>query len=77
MSEQSTKKIEAIYALRKAAEQKGKAELVVDEEPSAEARDALLDAQLTLEDSTVEAIKACHECGREHGPSEPHYKAND
>jgi hypothetical protein len=72
MSEYSDNKIDAIYALRKAAELKGKAEHIVDEKPSPEARDALLDAQLTLEDSTVRAIKACHECGHKHGPNEPH-----
>ncbi len=65
-------KIDAIYALREAAEQKGKAETAADREGTATSRDALLDAQLLLESRTEDAINACHECGLSHAEDEPH-----
>lgn len=65
-------KIEAIYALREAAEQKGAAEATLQRETSPAARDALLDAQVRLESKTLAAIEACHQCGHEHAPDEPH-----
>ena len=68
----SKEKIDAIYKLRSAAEQKAHAERDLDEKPTPEARDALLDAQVELEKSTYQAITACHECGHEHGEDEPH-----
>jgi hypothetical protein len=68
----SKKKIEAIYKLRQAAEQKARAERDLEEKPTAEARDALLDAQLELEKSTYNAIEVCHECGHEHAPGAAH-----
>jgi hypothetical protein len=80
MSEQrdelSSKKIDAIYALRSAAEEKAQAEIAVDAQPTADARDALLDAQLRLEAKTQDAIEACHECGHGHPPGQPHYVDN-
>lgn len=69
---ESKEKIDAIYKLRDAAEQKAHAERDLDETPTPEARDALLDAQMELEKSTYQAIKVCHECGHEHGDDQPH-----
>jgi len=69
----SEKKIEAIYELRDAAEEKAHAEHAFANQPTAEQRDALLDAQMNLEEKTFGAIVACHECGHEHGPDEPHF----
>jgi hypothetical protein len=65
-------KLEAIYDLREAAEQKGRAEHALEVHPSSQARDALLDAQLDVEKKTVTAIDACHECGLEHAPGQSH-----
>ena len=64
--EQRNVKIEAIYELREAAEQKVRAELAVDREGTAAARDAFLEARLKLESKTQDAIEVCHECGRVH-----------
>jgi hypothetical protein len=69
---QSKDKIEAIYDLRQAAEEKARAEAELHYAPSEETRDALLDAQMTLEEKTLYAIEVCHECGHEHAPSQPH-----
>lgn len=69
---ESKDKIDAIYKLRDAAEQKAHAERDLDETPTVEARDALLDAQEELEKSTYQAINVCHECGHEHGEGAPH-----
>lgn len=65
-------KIEAIYALRDAAEKSGSAATRLDEHPSPAARDALLAARLQLEAKTQDAIEACHECGHIHGDGDPH-----
>jgi hypothetical protein len=72
----SSKKIDAIYELREAAEEKALAERRVDEHPSAHNRDELLDKQLKLEDKTLNAITACHDCGHPHDASEPHVKGS-
>ena len=69
---QSENKVRAIFELRHAAERKARAEAAVEAERSPEARDALLQASLELEDRTQTAIEVCHECGHEHGPDEPH-----
>jgi hypothetical protein len=68
----SKSKIDAIYELREAAEEKALAEKAVDDDPSWENRDALLDKQAKLEAKTVSAISVCHECGHEHLPDAPH-----
>jgi len=68
----SKKKIDAIYELRHAAEKKALAEKAVDENPTAQNRDRLLDRQIELEEKTMTAIERCHECGHSHGPDEPH-----
>jgi hypothetical protein len=65
-------KIDAIYNLRDAVEQKVNAEKELEARPSAETRDALLDAQLVVEAKTQDAIEACLECGTCHGSEEPH-----
>lgn len=66
------RKVEAIYSLRDAAEQKAVAEMALQDQPSERHRDALLDAQLTLEAKTQDAIEACHECGAAHAPDQAH-----
>lgn len=65
-------KIEAIYALRDAAEVKAAAEVRAARDPSPDTRDALLDAQLRLESTTQDAIEACHECGHAHDAGSAH-----
>lgn len=65
-------KVEAIYKLREAAERKARAEHVAERDASPDARHALLDAKLTLEARTQDAIEVCHECEREHPGDEPH-----
>jgi hypothetical protein len=71
MSE-SVNKVDAIYELRKAAEKKGRIEQRLQAEPTPDKRDALLDAKLELEQKTVQAIDACHECGHAHAADGPH-----
>lgn len=68
----SSKKIEAIYDLRSAAEKKALAEKAVDENPTPQNRDDLLDRQIELEEKTMTAIERCHECGHEHDPQAAH-----
>lgn len=70
--DQSKHKIDAIYELREAAEEKARAETEVDVAPSPEKKDRLLETQLTLEEKTVAAITACHECGHEHAAGADH-----
>ncbi|MGA9943451.1 MAG: hypothetical protein WBE79_05960 [Candidatus Cybelea sp.] len=70
----SKNKIDAIYDLRLAAEEKALAEKAVDDDPSWQNRDVLLEKQSKLEAKTVSAIVACHECGHEHLPDAPHRK---
>ncbi|MGC2407390.1 MAG: hypothetical protein WA431_13365 [Candidatus Cybelea sp.] len=68
----SKSKIDAIYELRHAAEQKALAEKAVDDDPSWDNRDNLLDKQTKLNSKTVAAIRVCHQCGHEHLPDAPH-----
>jgi len=65
-------KIEAIYDLREAVENKVHAEKALEVQPSPEKRDALLDAQLTVEEKTQDAIEACMECGSCHSAGTLH-----
>jgi len=67
-------KVEAIYSLRDAAEQKAMAEMTLQHDPTAAHRDALLDAQLKLEAKTQDAIEVCHECGHKHPSDQPHFR---
>ncbi len=71
----SRKKIDAIYELRAAAENKAVAERALEDEPVAERRDELLHAQIKLEEKTIEAIEVCHDCGRPHSSDEAHEKS--
>jgi len=71
----SKRKIDAIYELREAAEKKGRDEEKLSEDPTPAQRDKLLDSMLEVEHKTVTAITACHECGQEHQPGEPHQTA--
>jgi len=72
----SQQKLEAIYELRNAVEEKTRAELAVERNPTPARRDALLKATLNLEERTQAAIEACHYCGRQHLPDEPHVADN-
>jgi hypothetical protein len=68
----SRKKIDAIYDLRHAAERKALAEKALEERPGAARRDDLLNAQMKLEEKTVEAIEVCHQCGNAREPGHTH-----
>jgi hypothetical protein len=68
----SKNKVDAIYALREAAEKKALAEKELAEDPRAEKRDRLLEARLALEEKTMTAIEVCHECGHQHAHGQPH-----
>lgn len=59
-------KVEAIFDLRKAAEEHARAEVAVEQRDTPDRRDALLEARIALEDSTQEAIEACEHCGQAH-----------
>jgi hypothetical protein len=65
MDSQSQGKIEAIYDLREAVEEKVRAEVAVDKQPTSASRDRLLDATLAVEEKTQHAIEVCHECGHQ------------
>lgn len=69
----SQEKIDAIFELRDAAEEKARAEKAVDDDPSPEKRDELLEKQIDLNAKTVAAISVCHECGHEHALGAPHF----
>ncbi len=69
---QSRRKIDAIYELRRAAEEKVLAEKALEDEPGAKRRDELLEAQMTLEEKTLDAIDVCHECGHAHDSGGAH-----
>ena len=68
----SQDKISAIYDLRQAVEEKVRQEIRVEDAPTPEARDALLDATLEVEAKTQHAIEVCHSCGGEHAVGAPH-----
>lgn len=68
----SSRRIDAIYEVRAAAEKKALAEKALDEDPGMEKRDQLLEARLTLEEKTIAAIEVCHGCGLAHSEDEPH-----
>ena len=68
----SKNKVDAIFELRRAAEEKGRIEKALDDEPTPQKRDALLEAQVALEQKTLRALDACHECGHEHAKDAPH-----
>ena len=68
-------KVEAVYALRKAAEAHGRAEALLDIKNTPENRDTMLDTKVALEAKTAEAIESCHDCGRTHADDHPHKRA--
>ena len=65
-------KVEAIFELREAVEEKVHAEYSAAREGSPEARYALLDATLKVDEKTQDAIEVCHTCELPHAASEPH-----
>lgn len=60
--------VDAIYELREAVEAKAEIEHALRQNPTAQGRDALLDAQLSVESKTQDAIEACEDanCGHDH-----------
>lgn len=73
MSEQSSRKIAAIYDLRDAAEAKANAQNAVESHSTPDSRDALLDAQIELEAKTADAVDVCHDCD---DPTHDHDRKN-
>jgi hypothetical protein len=61
MSTSQEATVRAVYELREAAVEHGKALAAVEASPTAEARDALLETQITLERKTVSAVDECAE----------------
>ncbi len=53
--------VRAVYELREAAVEHGRALAAVDIESTAKTRDALLDTQIDLERKTVTAVDECSE----------------
>jgi hypothetical protein len=72
VEELAKQKVDAIYDLRDAVEQKVHAEVALEREDSPRARDALLEATLEVESKTQDAIDVCGECGRPHAQGQPH-----
>ncbi len=62
----SGEKVDAVYDLRAAVEEKVRLEVALETHPSQAAKDALLDATLKVEDRTQHAIEVCHSCGLQH-----------
>ena len=62
----SREKVDAVYDLRHAVEEKTRLEAEVDVRPTATAKDRLLEATLKVETCTRRAIEVCHTCGRQH-----------
>lgn len=71
-SERDPDKVEAIFELQEAVEEKVHAEYSAARDGSPEARDALLDATLKVAAKTQDAIEICHSCDQPHAASEPH-----
>jgi hypothetical protein len=71
-SERDPDKVEVIFELQEAVEEKVHAEYSAAREGSPEARDALLDATLKVAAKTQDAIEVCHSCDKPHAASEPH-----
>ena len=70
-------KVQAVYELREAAEEHGRAEAQIDLDRTPENVDRLLEAKERLELKTVEAIQACEHCGEAHCEDESHkHKSN-
>jgi hypothetical protein len=62
----SREKVDAVYHLREAVEEKIRLEFEVDAHPTRRAKDRLLDATLNVESCTQRALEVCHACGRPH-----------
>lgn len=72
----SADKVSAVYELREAVEEKVRAEIKVEANPTPEAKDTLLEATLQMERQTQRAIEVCHACGRAHR-DQPGYSPGD
>lgn len=59
-------KVDALYELREASEAVGRAEVHLENDPSVEHVNKLLDAKLNAEEKTSEAIENCEHCGLQH-----------
>ena len=64
-------KVDAIFELRDAAEEHGRAIAELSADPASVAgQDAVLEARSKLEAATADAIDSCHYCGLPHNPDE-------
>ena len=72
MEEQSKDKVQAIFDLRAAVEEKVLAQVKAERDGTPKTRDLLLDATLKVEAKTQDAIEVCHACDRPHAVDEPH-----
>ncbi len=66
VTDEKKSKVDAIFELREAAQAVGRAEAFLEQTPSFEHVDALLDAKLLVEEKTSEAIESCEHCGLQH-----------
>ena len=69
-------KVEAVYELREAAQEHGKAESRIERERTPQNIDRLLEAKERLELKTIEAIASCEHCGESHCDDASHTKTN-
>jgi DNA-directed RNA polymerase subunit F len=65
MADSKIDTVKAVYELREAAVEHGKAVAHLENEPSSTARDEVLTTQTTLEEKTVAAIDECSENAEE------------
>ena len=72
VEEPSKDKVQAIFDLRAAVEEKTLAQVAADRDDTATARELLLDATLKVEAKTQDAIEICHACERPHAMDLPH-----
>ncbi|MDP9018311.1 MAG: hypothetical protein M3N19_08325 [Candidatus Eremiobacteraeota bacterium] len=73
----SKNKVQAVYELREAAEEHGRAEERLEMDRTGKNIDRLLDAKELLELKTVEAIQACEHCGQTHCEDPAHTAKNN
>ncbi len=59
----------AIFELRRAAEEHGRAEERLLQDPSTEKIGDLIEARTALDEKTEAAVQACKKCGQPHAPT--------
>jgi len=62
-------KLGAIYTLRQAAEEHGRAEERLMQAPSTEKVDDVIRARIAVDAKTEDAVQACKTCGQAHSPT--------